>query len=45
MLNGGGHSYAPAVVIQSNGEATVLTVESVLRQLRGILKDIRSAHL
>jgi nanoRNase/pAp phosphatase (c-di-AMP/oligoRNAs hydrolase) len=38
MLNGGGHSYAAAGIIQSNGEGTVLTRERVLKELRDSIK-------
>jgi hypothetical protein len=44
MLNGGGHSYAAAGIIQSNGEGTVLTAERVMEKLRDILKGIRYVH-
>jgi oligoribonuclease NrnB/cAMP/cGMP phosphodiesterase (DHH superfamily) len=44
MLNGGGHSYAAAGVIRSNGEKTVFTSERVLEKLQDILKDIRYVH-
>jgi oligoribonuclease NrnB/cAMP/cGMP phosphodiesterase (DHH superfamily) len=33
-LNGGGHSYAAAGVIQSNGERTPLTTQRVVRELQ-----------
>ena len=46
-LNGGGHSYAAAGVIKSNGEAaattTILTASRVIQELQNALRDMASA--
>ena len=39
-LNGGGHSYAAAGVIQSNGEATALTAPRVIQELQNALNGM-----
>jgi oligoribonuclease NrnB/cAMP/cGMP phosphodiesterase (DHH superfamily) len=39
-LNGGGHSYAAAGVIQSDGEATALTAPRVIQELQKALKGM-----
>jgi oligoribonuclease NrnB/cAMP/cGMP phosphodiesterase (DHH superfamily) len=48
-LNGGGHSYAAAGVIKSNGEAatttTILTAPRVVQELQNALKDMLSIRL
>jgi oligoribonuclease NrnB/cAMP/cGMP phosphodiesterase (DHH superfamily) len=46
-LNGGGHSYAAAGIIKSNGEATttILTAPRVVQELQNALKDLLSIHL
>jgi uncharacterized protein len=48
-LNGGGHSYAAAGVIKSNGEAgaatTILTAPRVVQELQNALKDMASIHI
>jgi nanoRNase/pAp phosphatase (c-di-AMP/oligoRNAs hydrolase) len=46
-LNGGGHSYAAAGVIKSNGEATttILTAPRVVEELQNALKDMLSIRL
>ena len=47
-LNGGGHSYAAAGVIKSNGEeatTTILTASKVVQELQNALKDIVSIRL
>ncbi len=47
-LNGGGHSYAAAGVIRSNGESattTILTATRVAQELQNALKDVLSIRL
>jgi uncharacterized protein len=47
-LNGGGHSYAAAGVIKSNGEeatTTILTASKVVQELQNALKDMVSMRL
>ena len=47
-LNGGGHSYAAAGIIKSNGEAattTILTASRVVQELQNALKDMLSKRL
>ena len=47
-LNGGGHSYAAAGVIKSNGEeatTTILTASKVVQELQNALKDMVSIGL
>jgi oligoribonuclease NrnB/cAMP/cGMP phosphodiesterase (DHH superfamily) len=46
-LNGGGHSYAAAGIIKSNGEATttILTAPRVVQELQNALKDMLPIRL
>ncbi|HZA07681.1 MAG TPA: hypothetical protein VE619_08260, partial [Nitrososphaeraceae archaeon] len=46
-LNGGGHSYAAAGVVKSNGEAatTILTASRVVQELQNALKDVLPIRL
>lgn len=39
-LNGGGHSYAAAGVIQSDGETSALTAPRVIQELQKALKGM-----
>jgi oligoribonuclease NrnB/cAMP/cGMP phosphodiesterase (DHH superfamily) len=41
-LNGGGHSYAAAGVIKSNGGGAVLTAQRVILEFQTILKDMQT---